>query len=57
MVGSNADGDWQLRGSPYDIKCKYGFDAAPGFDPASGVGTWNYANLVPLLPIVPPSES
>jgi tripeptidyl-peptidase-1 len=52
VMGSNADGDWQLRGSPYPIQCKYGFYAAPGYDPASGIGTINYPILLDLIPVV-----
>jgi len=41
-VGRNADGDLQPRGSPYPTFCDWGFNATPGWDPVSGLGTPNW---------------
>ncbi len=45
VVGSNFDGDLEARGSQYATFCPYGFVAAPGWDPVSGLGSPNYAVL------------
>ena len=45
IVGSNFDGDLEVRGSPYATFCPYGFMAAPGWDAVSGLGSPNYAIL------------
>jgi len=48
VLGTNADGDIQPRCSPYPMTCPYGFFAAPGWDPVSGLGTPNFSVLLDL---------
>eukprot|EP01095_Lingulamoeba_sp_RSL-Kostka_P005094 TRINITY_DN16451_c0_g1_i1.p1 TRINITY_DN16451_c0_g1~~TRINITY_DN16451_c0_g1_i1.p1 ORF type:complete len:754 (+),score=272.48 TRINITY_DN16451_c0_g1_i1:20-2281(+) len=45
VYGNNNDGDIQPPGSSYPIFCENGFSAAPGWDPASGLGSPNFREL------------
>jgi subtilase family serine protease len=47
--GSNYDGDIQPPGSQYPTTCEYGWDAQPGWDPTTGLGTPNWAIMADLV--------
>lgn len=49
VVGTNKDGDIQAKCSAYPTTCEYGFYAAPGWDPSSGLGTPNFPVLLEFM--------
>jgi tripeptidyl-peptidase I len=45
-VGTNKDGDLQSANSPFPAFCPYGFEARPGYDPVTGLGTPNFEEML-----------